>query len=89
MRQGILLTVDYHDQNCVVRSRDLAGGTEDVRTVPTTPGDLLGVVAEARKRVGRSGRVIWVQESTTSRPKRRCSTRWLAARPSRVARTRS
>ena len=65
MRQGILLTVDYHDQNCVVRRRDLSRSAEEVQTVPTTPGDLLGVVAEARKRVGRGGRVVWVQESTT------------------------
>jgi transposase len=65
MRQGILLTVDYHDENCVIRRRDLGRATEDVVTVPTTAGDLLGVVAEARRRAGPRGRVVWLQESTT------------------------
>jgi transposase len=65
MHQGILLTVDYHDQNCVIRRRDLGRATEDVVTVPTTPGDLLAVLADARRRAGRRGPVVWVQESTT------------------------
>ena len=65
MRQGILLTVDYHDQNCVIRRRDLGRATEEVVTVPTTEGDLLAVLADARRRAGPRGRVVWVQESTT------------------------
>jgi transposase len=65
MHQGILLTVDYHDENCVVRRRDLGRSTEDVLTVPTTEGDLLAVLADARRRVGPRGRVVWLQESTT------------------------
>ncbi|HEV3260158.1 MAG TPA: IS110 family transposase [Gemmataceae bacterium] len=65
MHQGILLTVDYHDQNCSIRRLNLASAAEHVLTVPTTAGDLLGVVADARRLAGRRGRVIWVQESTT------------------------
>jgi|SRR5262245_2010829 len=65
MSQGILLTVDYHDENCVIRRRDLGRSTEEVLTVPTTAGDLLAVVAEARRRAGPRGRVVWLQESTT------------------------
>jgi transposase len=65
MHQGILLTVDYHDQTCVIRRRDLAGGGEEVVTVPTTAGDLRAVLADARRRAGRHGRVVWLQESTT------------------------
>ena len=65
MRQGILLCVDYHDENCVIRRRDLARGTEEVLSVPTTAGDLLEVVADARRRAGPRGRVVWLQESTT------------------------
>lgn len=65
MRQGILLTVDYHDENCVIRRRDLDRGTEEVLTVPTTAGDLLEVLADARRRAGPRGRVVWLQESTT------------------------
>jgi len=65
MTQDILLTVDYHDQTCVIRR--LAGRTaeETVESVPTTPGDLTGVVTRARAQAGRRGRVIWLQESTT------------------------
>ena len=65
MRQGILLTVDYHDENCVIRCRDLGRSTEEVVTVPTTAGDLLEVLADTRRRAGPRGRVVWLQESTT------------------------
>jgi transposase len=65
MRQGILLTVDYHDQNCVIRRFDRDRGVEDVVAVPTTAGDLCGVLREARRRAGPRGRVVWLQESTT------------------------
>jgi transposase len=65
MHQGIVLTVDYHDQNCVIRQRDLGRSTEVVWTVPTTTGDLLAVLADARRQAGRRGRVVWLQESTT------------------------
>jgi len=65
MHQGILLTVDYHDENCVIRRRDFGRATEEVLTVPTTAGDLLEVLADARRRVGPRGRVVWLQESTT------------------------
>lgn len=65
MPQGILLTVDYHDQNCVIRRLHLGSSDEELLHVPTTAGDLLRVVADARREVGRRGRVIWVQESTT------------------------
>jgi len=65
MHQGILLTVDYHDENCVIRRRDLDRATEEVVRVPTTADDLLRVVADARRRAGPRGRVVWLQESTT------------------------
>lgn len=65
MHQGILLTVDYHDENCVIRRRDLGRSTEEVFSVPTTAEDLLAVVTDARRRAGPRGKVIWLQESTT------------------------
>src|SRR4051794_20098231 len=64
MNQTILLTVDYHDENCVVRRLVTATGQEDVFTVPTTQKELLQVVAPARVLTGRTGRVVWLQEST-------------------------
>ena len=33
--------------------------------MPTTAGDLLEVLADARRRAGPRGRVVWLQESTT------------------------
>jgi transposase len=65
MHQDILLTVDYHDQNCVLRRLALGTGAEHVLSVPTGPESLGGAVDEARRLAGRRGRVIWVQESTT------------------------
>lgn len=65
MDQTILLTVDYHDRNCVVRRRALGTHEEQVLSVPTTPDDLLRVVDQARALARRRGRVVWVQESTS------------------------
>src|SRR5258708_20368764 len=65
MDQGIPLTVDYHDENCVIRRLNARTGEEQVLSVPTTEGDLRQVVAQARAEVGRRGRIVWLQESTT------------------------
>lgn len=66
MCQDIVLSVDYHDQNCVIRRFDCVSGQERVISLPTQAGPLLAVVDEARKQVdGRGGRVIWIMESTT------------------------
>jgi transposase len=66
MCQDIMLTVDYHDKNCVIRRLDRAAGDERVMTVPTSESELSRVVHEAWSEVQqRPGRVIWIQESTT------------------------
>ena len=66
MAQDIILTVDYHDENCVIRHLDCASGEEKVLNVPTGPASLGAVVDEARRQAEpRGGRVIWIQESTT------------------------
>jgi transposase len=67
MNHDILLTVDYHDENCVIRRFDQRSGSEDVFTVPTDPRRLAEVVAQAQTllRRRRSGQVVWIQESTT------------------------
>jgi transposase len=65
MTQDILLSVDYHDQTCVVRRFAERTAAETVESVPTTPEDLTAVVTRARAEAGRRGRVIWLQESTT------------------------
>ncbi len=67
MTHDILLTVDYHDENCVIRRFDQRSGSEDVFTVPTDPRRLAEVVAQTQTllRRRRSGQVVWIQESTT------------------------
>jgi transposase len=66
MSQDIILTVDYHDRSCVIRKLDRGSGREQVLTeIPTTAESLNQVVDQARREVGRRGRVIWIQESTT------------------------
>ena len=66
MTKNIILCVDYHDQNCVIRSFDEATGREQLQTVPTGPERLLAVVGQARRLAQpRGARVVWIQESTT------------------------
>jgi transposase len=66
MSQDIILTVDYHDRVCVIRRLDRGTGREQVLTeIPTTAESLGRVVDQARRELGRRGRVIWTQESTT------------------------
>ena len=65
MSQDIVLTVDYHDRNCVVRRFNGATGEERVLSIETTADNLRRLVASARAEVGAKGRVVWIQESTT------------------------
>jgi transposase len=65
MYQDILLTVDYHDQNCVIRRHDRGTGREQVLSVPTAPQPLEQLVDQACAQAGPQGKVVWVQESTT------------------------
>jgi transposase len=66
MSKDIILTVDYHDRACVVRKLDRGSGREQVLTeIPTTAESLNQIVDQARREVGRRGRVTWIQESTT------------------------
>jgi transposase len=66
MCQDIVLSVDYHDQNCVIRRFDAASGKERVVSVTTQAQRLLALVDEARTQAeGRGGKVIWIMESTT------------------------
>src|SRR5947209_6346383 len=66
MSHDILLTVDYHDQVCVLRRRDLHSDEVEVMSIPTAPGPIVRVVAEAREQAqARGGQVVWLQESTS------------------------
>jgi transposase len=65
MNQGSVLTVDYHDENCVVRRLDLSSGEERLLKMATNPAELRRAVDEARSACGLETRVVWIQESTT------------------------
>src|SRR6185369_2827098 len=69
MSQSIVLAVDYHDQNCVIRQFHANSGEEQVMTVITDPSELRQVVKRAQSAVGRRARVVWIQESTTGWPR--------------------
>lgn len=65
MHQRTILSVDYHDQNCVIRQYDGCTGTESLHTVATDCRLLERAVEDARRATPASGRLIWIQESTT------------------------
>ena len=47
MSYTILLTVDYHDQNCVIRRSVIKTGKEELFKIATTKEEILRVVAGA------------------------------------------
>ena len=64
--QDIMLTVDYHDANCVVRRRELGTGRESVRKLPTVQFSLRELMQKTvRESQAVGGRAVWIQESTT------------------------
>jgi transposase len=66
MNQDIILTTDYHDQNCVIRWFDEATCKQQVYKVATTAQHLSAIVGRAEALTKpRGGRVVWIQESTT------------------------
>jgi transposase len=65
MSYDIILAVDYHDENSVIRQFDERAGVESTCTVPSSAAALLKVVQQARKQRRRSGQVVWIQESTS------------------------
>jgi transposase len=66
MSNDIILTVDYHDENSVIRRLDRRTGTEQLLSVPTDPQRFAQLVQQAHRQLGRRpGQVVWVQESTT------------------------
>jgi transposase len=64
--QDIMLTVDYHDEHCVVRRREGNAAASSTQRVPTDFVVLRGLMrSAAREAASRKGRAIWIQESTT------------------------
>jgi transposase len=65
MSYDIILAVDYHDENTVIRQFDERKKEETTCTVPTTAAALRQVVQQARRQRARGGQVVWIQESTS------------------------
>ena len=66
MSQNIILTTDYHDQNCVIRWFDEATGKEQIYKIATGAKQLSDLVARAEAlATPRGADVVWIQESTT------------------------
>jgi transposase len=65
MHHSITLTVDYHDEKSVIRWRDSRDGRERLHTVFSSTVAFNRIVDEARAQLGRRGRVVWIQESTS------------------------
>jgi transposase len=66
MSQDIILAVDYHDENTVVRQFDERIQEESLITVPSSANALAQVVDQAVALLRRRrGKVVWIQESTS------------------------
>jgi transposase len=66
MNQNIILVVDYHDENCVIRTVDRSTGEQTLCKVPTSPPALSAVIDRAAAEVRQRGsQLVWLQESTT------------------------
>lgn len=63
--KDIMLTVDYHDENLVIRRLDGATGEERVVKEPTCAEAIRRVVTQAKKDLEPGGHIIWIMESTT------------------------
>ena len=65
MSYNMILAVDYHDENTVIRQFDERTKKESTCTVPSTAEALTQAVQQARRQCQRGGQVVWVQESTS------------------------
>jgi len=71
--KDIVLAVDYHDENLVIRWLDCASGEERVLKRVTEAEAILGVVRSAKERAELSGgRAVWIMESTTGWARVKC-----------------
>jgi transposase len=65
MSYDIILAVDYHDENTVIRQFDERTKVESPCTVRSTAAALMQVVREARRQRQRGAQIVWIQESTS------------------------
>jgi transposase len=65
MHKDIILAVDYHDENLVVRRYDAATGEESVLRRETRASAVRQLVESAVAQLPDGGHVVWIMESTT------------------------
>ena len=65
MCKDIILVVDYHKKNCVIRKFRADTAEEAVFSIETAAAEITTVVEEARRELPRGGHVVWIMESTT------------------------
>jgi len=68
-RNGIVLSVDYHDKNFVARWWDSQTGKQQVLKRETSRQTIRRLASTAARQAGPEGRVVWVMESTTGWPR--------------------
>jgi hypothetical protein len=70
MQKDIILAVDYHQKECVVRRLNTASGEETVlKDLTTRPAMIRGLVRKARAEMAPGGRIVFIMESTTGWPR--------------------
>ena len=66
VREDIVLAVDYHDENLVIRWFNCHTGEERLLKCPTTKLNIRRLIAKSVSEAAEvGGRVIWIMESTT------------------------
>jgi hypothetical protein len=63
MPYDIILAVDYHDENTVIRQFDERSNVELVCTIPSMASAIVKFVQQARKQRSRGGQVVWIQKA--------------------------
>jgi len=70
MRKDIILAVDYHQKECVVRRLNSATGEEKMmKDLATRAPMIRGLLRDARAQLAPGGQVVWIMESTTGWPR--------------------
>ena len=66
VKEDIILAVDYHDENLVIRQFNCHTGQEGLLKYRTTARNIRKIVSDSASEASQvGGRVFWIMESTT------------------------
>ena len=69
-KEDIILAVDYHDENLVIRHFNCQTGRERLIKCRTTASNIRRIVCNASSKAAQvGGQVFWIMESTTGWPR--------------------